>query len=629
MSSATHAHRLWPVVTVLCLSLAGVGLLEWFAAHREPSWDVVVVADSAGAEVETDDVTVESWQATEPIDAEHARARQLLRRDELSAAIEIYAALVAAEDTQAPLLAEYAYALRRGHRCRDAAPIVERALALAPNDGAVALSAALTWRCVGDEARALEAFARAVELRPNHSLTRLAYGEFLFDRGEYDAAVEILTPASTAGSNEERARALAALGRTYFARGERAEAREAFDQAIERAPAMVAVWMAASRTWLQSDNPADHQRALEHALQASRLAPQLAPPFSALGRAYEKLGMRLDAIDAYRRAARLDENYEYVRTRLVRLGLEEEEFALARRAAEGLLAIDPERAEYHFLSGLAAARGDDVEAARASYARAINLRAGDYAEAWYNLGILERDAGELEVARDAYQQAIAARPEYEEALNNLGLVLHDLGEYGAAESAFRQAIAIRARYAAAWINLGRTYAEQNNYARAADALERALEITPSSRVVRLRLAVAWRRIGRTADAINLYRSLVEDEPRYVAAWFNLGIALAADGQTDEAIEAYRTALDINPDHRGSLRNLGLLEAREGRNAEAIDHLVEALDRDPSDDDLRLKIAEVAFAAGDAARCLQEVRAVLARDEANPEAQQLLLRCQGY
>ena len=372
-----NSDRLWPVLLVLAALLTGVGILEWVAGNREEKVETIRVVDSAGAEMEGE--TQEGpWQATEPSNPEHARARSLMRRGELDEALAIYQTLVSTTSDSTALLAEYAYTLRQADRCDEALSVVEQALLQAPNDGAVNLSNALTLHCLENNEQARVAFERAVELRPNHHPTRLSYGEFLAQSGDLDRAIAILEPAARSGDNDERAQGLAAFGRALFERGNRSPARLALQEAVERAPARVAIWMAVARTYLLSSDAADHEQALAHALQASRLAPELATAHSALGRAYEKLGRNQEAIQAYRRAAELDRNYKYVRNRLVRLAIDEEEYQLANDVAAELLEIDPEDAEYQFLHGQAAALNGNLEGSRASYTAAIQLRAGNY-----------------------------------------------------------------------------------------------------------------------------------------------------------------------------------------------------------------------------------------------------------
>lgn len=617
------AQRLTPVLLVLVAAMIGVTVLEWLGRVHEAHYEYIDVSEPLATEDEgTEDD--QSWQSTEPLNDTHARARQLMRRGDVLEALQHYVEVSLRHGSSVPLMCEMAYVLRQADRCDEASALSARAVALAPTDGAVQLSHALSQRCLGNDAETRAAFEAALAARPNHSVTRVAYGSYLRDADELDAAIRVLEPASAAGSNEERARANALLGRCLFERGDRSPAIVAMADAIERAPASVGIWLSVARTYVASDEPEDLQLALEHAERAVRLAPSSAPARSVLARSKEKLGDRLGAIASYRAAAQLDLGYVYVRERLVRLALEEEEFELASRVAAELLEIEPDNAEVHVLSGLAAARREQVDEARAAFERAIEVSQGEQVDAYYQLGLLEQEAGRISEARTAFEAAIAQDPSFDAAWNDLGLVHFELEEYERAEAAFRQAIALRPDFAAAWSNLGRSLASHGAYQDAVGAYIRARDADPSDRVTRLRLAIAQRRSGDAPAAIATYQALVRDEPRYVSAWYNLGLTLAGERRDEEAARAFRNALAIDPDHRSSLISLGRLDVSAGRFEEAIARFTRALDQQPDDASLRVSLGEALRDAGDREACAREA-ALLVSQGANLEEARALQR----
>ncbi len=73
--------------------------------------------------------------------------------------------------------------------------------------------------------------------------------------------------------------------------------------------------------------------------------------------------------------------------------------------------------------GCAVAQGDEETAAQYS-AQLVEMVEGSY-EAWFNLGVACQRTGRLEVAVDAYKQALAVEPDRPEAQVNLGAVLHE------------------------------------------------------------------------------------------------------------------------------------------------------------------------------------------------------------
>lgn len=63
-----------------------------------------------------------------------------------------------------------------------------------------------------------------------------------------------------------------------------------------------------------------------------------------------------------------------------------------------------------------------------------------WAIAYFNLGVVYRAQGKLEAAIEAYRQAILHRPDYGEAYQNLGILLYKQGRFEECVPAFQQAI---------------------------------------------------------------------------------------------------------------------------------------------------------------------------------------------
>ena len=70
-----------------------------------------------------------------------------------------------------------------------------------------------------------------------------------------------------------------------------------------------------------------------------------------------------------------------------------------------------------------------------------------------NMGITLQDQGKLEEAIEAYNKALAIKPDYAEAYYNMGLTLQDQGKLQEAVEAYNKALAIRPDYAEAWNNI--------------------------------------------------------------------------------------------------------------------------------------------------------------------------------
>jgi len=618
--------KLWPVLMALVVLLGSGLVLQIVAEGHEADPRIIQIASSAGATIadeDTEDDGVTSFEDSEPLDGDHASARRAAHRGQVKEALGLYDKTHAAHPDSGELAAEYGYWLLVSKRNVEALSVLKRAAALLPSNSRIALNLGLAHGRVGDSAASETELRRALELRPSYGAALVALGGVLRKRGRTDEAIELLEKATESGGNEERARALVALGRALLDAGHADRARRSFEQAIERAPAAPEVRVSIARGYLAAR---DADAALQVLDKALIIAPDVPQVHAVLGQAMERKGDDSAAERAYEDAIRLDPGYRFARRRLFRLALQDRDYPRAKMQVEHLIADAPDDPEHVFLAGLLAARRGDSDEARSRYRDAIEKAEGDYPEAYFNLGRLEKAAGRTAAAIEAYKKAIELRPGYREAANNLGLAYKSSGDLDAAEAEFRRAIALDERYAAAWLNLGEVQAARGDQAAAIASFERALQIRPGYPAAQLNLGVALRRSGRTRDAVAAYQRLVAAQPRYVSAWHNLGIALEAIEDRAAAVTAYRQALEVNPAHLPSLRNLAQLEIELGQVAAARTVLEDLLDREPTDQQARLLLAELRLRDGDVRGCARDARLILATTPGNVAANSILRKC---
>lgn len=234
---------------------------------------------------------------------------------------------------------------------------------------------------------------------------------------------------------------------------------------------------------------------------------------------------------------------------------------------------------------------------RAAYTRAVELeKQGNHSAAlvllWEAAGAAPRDAevqnrlgealdriGALDAAIDAFQRAIAARPDFGAADNNLTLALAKAGRgreaverararladapasvdrqftLGLAQSeqdvdeamkTFRRVIALRPDHALALYNLGLLLKRIDRPRDAIDALQRAAAIEPRPEV-RFALGTVYLHEGDFDRAAAALRAAVASDPRFVDGHVTLAAVLKAKGQLPDAIDALRRAIALQPD----------------------------------------------------------------------------------
>lgn len=618
------SSRLWPVASSLVLLLSGSVLAEYITRNRDAETLRIAIVD--GSLADADDG--EDWGElpSETVSEQHFLARQYAKRGDFDLAFQTYATLLQTRPDDVLLSLELGHWFARAGKFVDAKDLFTRAIERSPAEPRALLELGLLEGRMGDAEAATTHLGKALDARPNHSATRIALGNLLRQERQYEQAIKALEPAATSGTNEERSRALSALGRCLMAQGKRERARPLLREAVERAPASVNAWINTAYAYLESTDPVDMESALANAVRVTRLAPELGLGYRLLARVHERRGQKDDARLAYLQSVELDPTSDAGRKRLLRLALEDDDFKTARSQAQALLDASPNVAINHFLAGLVESRTEHAEQAITHYKRAIELAGGDYPEAWFNLGKSYSQAEQTAQAIQAYETAIAAKPDYIAAWNNLGRAHMDASQMDKAAECFERALSLDARYGLAWHNLGKLRYDQERYPEAAKAYERAVELSPEDRSLVLKYAITLRKAGEERQATIIYEKLIERQPRYVTAWFNLGIALVANERLEEARTAYEKALALEPEHPKALKNLGYLEAKLGHVDKARQYLTDALDHDPKDEDTRLRLAELHLEQSDYGACRSEAERVLAQNEKNLSARTILNRC---
>ena len=137
-------------------------------------------------------------------------------------------------------------------------------------------------------------------------------------------------------------------------------------------------------------------------------------------------------------------------------------------------------------------------------------------------GAVLKGLGQLDLSVEAYNKAIALRPDIPEAYYNMGNALLDQDKYEDAIEAYNRALAIKPDYADAHNNMGNALKEQEKLEEAIEAYKRALAIKPD----------------------------------YAVAYNNMGNALQDQGKHEQAIEVYNKALAVKPNYAGAYNNMG-------------------------------------------------------------------------
>ena len=142
-----------------------------------------------------------------------------------------------------------------------------------------------------------------------------------------------------------------------------------------------------------------------------------------------------------------------------------------------LLVAYPNSALLHLLSGLSNAGLGYLDTAIESYNQAISIKP-DFAEAFYNMGLVLTNQNKLNKAINAYKKVISISPNYPDTYNNMGVALTKLSKFDEAIEAFKKAIALNADYVEAYNNMANTLKSQKKLEEALNAYSTAISLRP-------------------------------------------------------------------------------------------------------------------------------------------------------
>ncbi len=160
------------------------------------------------------------------------------------------------------------------------------------------------------------------------------------------------------------------------------------------------------------------------------------------------------------------------------------------------------------------------------------------ADAWFNLGNLQRADLQLDEAARCFRKVLSIRPGDESACLNLAMVLTLGDRFAEAEAALRDFMSGHGATADLLNNLGQALRYQRRVDAALDCYRRAMDLDPGHRGARLNIAVAQRQAGRTGEAERLLRAIITAEPDNGEARFQLATVLLLEGRWEEGWREY-------------------------------------------------------------------------------------------
>ncbi len=284
------------------------GVLQADANDIDATMALAEVAVKQGKPDEAQALVTPLLQRDPPLDNEHELGRLHVVQGDILAA--------GGDDKLSAAIAEYRKAVELVPPDQDIRPTVELAKALArdpahaseakdlldpitdraKSEPALAVTLGLAYRAAGDTERAEQWFRTALAARPNDVEALYQLGQALFDKKEYDEAIDSLKKAFAEGNREDIGRQLALF---YEQLGRDDEAGQIYDQLLNVKNPSINVRARAGRFYARIGN-ADKAKAMGDSILAEN--PDNAAGLFLKGEAMLGAGKAVDAVRFFRQA---------------------------------------------------------------------------------------------------------------------------------------------------------------------------------------------------------------------------------------------------------------------------------------------------------------------------------------
>jgi tetratricopeptide (TPR) repeat protein len=303
----------------------------------------------------------------------------------------------------------------------------------------------------------------------------------------------------------------------------------------------------------------------EHLARAVELSPDYLPAVVRLGQVRLDQGEPAAARELFERALEIDAGAAAAHEGLGRVAEAGGDYAAAVAHYRRALDLAPDASSLRYLLGQALRRTGDSEGARRELAAAGDApvpiqdpllapisRLAESAQFYVVQGSEALDDGSLDAAAASFARAVELDPDHYVARKGYAYTLERLGDVEGALDQLAAAVAAagppREEAEANGIR-GSLLATVGRDAEAIGHLARALELAPEQRGTRLKLADTLARSGRFAEAIGHYDRLLAgvDDDTATPLLTRRAAALVNLGRGDEALAAYRRAVATAPD----------------------------------------------------------------------------------
>jgi len=435
--------------------------------------------------------------------------------------------------------------------------------------------------------KAIPVYEQALRLHPLHVYATNALGNAHWALGDKAEARQFYEEAQAALMPPQAVHAYnLQIGRLFTSLGWYQEALEVYQQALTIAED-ASTYLSIASTYERMQEWDKAKAALDKALQ---IDPWNSGVYRALGDFYEQRGQRDAAMSHYQRSIGLNPN-ESAYSSLGRLW---QGNWGASEAARNLKEMTGYRLNISRATSAVAtvlSLSGKFSQAALEYQKAIDWEAVE--SAWYlALGQVQGRLGLRDKAIDSCQRSILWNNRNVNAWLALGDVYLREARVNEAIGTYWEAAAVSPQSPQPYLSLGHLYQTQGLFDLAFTQYERALQMQPDSSAIAIALGSFYRNRGEPDLAIAMYEKAIARAPFDSGGYLSLGSLYLSQGRLTEALAQYKKAVEVDPGSAKAHISLGSTYQRLGQNDQAIAEYQRALLSEPGNVDAYCALAGI-------------------------------------
>lgn len=410
---------------------------------------------------------------------------------------------------------------------------------------------------------------------------------FLQSTAQTSSAIPPAPPAGTAAI--QQATAAFKAGSTAFAKGDLIAARHAFERAVRLAPGVSAAHVALGSVLLAIG---DNVTAIKELQLALRLAPEDPNALLSLALAFSATHQDQQAVATLRHLNQLNPPADTLAPKDVALPLATSLAATGDLSGAGALlnqsiATAPADAVLTDALGTVQALQRNFAGADETFRRAISLD-GSLASAYFHLGSLELDTGQLPRSVTSLERACALQP---------------------------RSIPFTLQLARALVE---THRETDAITLLRKALDATSPISPDAIDLRYRLALAFQAAEDLPHALPLFSEVLKSRPDDPEVLTNAGLAHVQTGDAAGSIALYLRAMKLTPFNPTLHEDLGVAYLQQSNLDQALSEFRAGLALDPDSPQLHYDLALALKLKDDLTAAIPEFQRAAALDPSLPD-----------